>query len=334
MSLTAPVNSGIGTIAGGAPARIRQIQAQLAALSGPKRASSAAATQFASALDAAGATDETAGSASGDRVVTEAKKYLGVPYLWGGTDPTKGLDCSGFTQLVFKNLGYSIPRTSQQQASAGTAVPSLAEARAGDLIILDGGGHVGIYVGDGKMIHAPKTGDVVKISDVWGTPTAIRRVTPTSAPAGLAGALPTQSLLGTAGASQGGDRVRAGVPYAEQFNAAGAKYGVSPALLAAMAKTESNFNPRAGSPAGAQGLMQFMPATARSYGIDPWDPAQAIDGAARYMKSSMAQFGSLDKAIASYNAGGGAVQKHNGVPPFPETQNYVRLVMQRIGEMK
>jgi soluble lytic murein transglycosylase-like protein len=101
-----------------------------------------------------------------------------------------------------------------------------------------------------------------------------------------------------------------------------------------MAKTESNFNPKAGSPAGAQGLMQFMPATARSYGIDPWDPAQAIDGAARYVAGSLSQFGGdVAKAVAAYNAGPGAVQRHGGVPPFAETQNYVRLVTQRIGEM-
>jgi hypothetical protein len=329
MTLTA---AGVAGLPGGAPARVLQIQAQLAALSGrpATAASSATATAFASALDAASAGGS---DVSGDQVVTEARKYLGVPYLWGGTDPAKGLDCSGFTQLVYKNLGYDIPRTSQAQASAGTAVPSLADAKPGDLIVLDGGGHVGIYVGDGQMIHAPHTGDVVKISPVWNGVTAIRRVVSPQATAGASAA----GAAGIAGASGGfnGDRVRADVPYAALFNAAGAKHGVSPTLLAAMAKTESNFNPKAGSSAGAQGLMQFMPATARSYGIDPWDPAQAIDGAARYMKGSLSQFGgSLDKAIASYNAGAGAVQRHNGVPPYSETQNYVRLVTQRIGEMK
>jgi hypothetical protein len=324
---------------GGAPARVQQLQAQfatLAARSGRSSTGVRAGDQFASALQAAGATDASAsGGASGDRVVSEAKKYLGVPYVWGGTDPAKGLDCSGFTQLVYKNLGITIPRVSQDQAKVGTAVPSLAEAKPGDLIILNGGGHVGIYVGDGKMIHAPKTGDVVKISPVWAGVTAIRRVVSPAAPAGATAAVSTQSVMGAAAASRGGDQVKAGVPYADQFNAAGARHGVSPALLAAMAKTESNFNPKAGSSAGAQGLMQFMPGTARSYNIDPWDPAQAIDGAARYMANSLRQFGgSVDKAVASYNAGAGAVQKYNGVPPYKETQNYVRLVMQRVGEMK
>jgi cell wall-associated NlpC family hydrolase len=327
MTLTAP--SGIDTFSAGAPARIRQIQAQMAALAGPRRTTATSSAQFASALDAASGVDDSAGDASGDRVVSEAKKYLGVPYLWGGTDPAKGLDCSGFTQLVFKNLGYSIPRTSQDQANVGTAVPSLAEAKPGDLIVLDGGGHVGIYVGDGKMIHSPHTGSNVQISDVWNSVTAIRRVVPNSA----TGA--TTAARGiTASTGLNGDRVRADVPYANLFNAAGAKHGVSPTLLAAMAKTESNFNPKAGSSAGAQGLMQFMPGTAKSYDIDPWDPAQAIDGAARYMKSSLGQFGGdVDKAIASYNAGAGAVQRFGGVPPYGETQNYVRLVKQRIGEM-
>jgi hypothetical protein len=323
----------LSAVQGGAPARVAQIEAQIAALAGRAGGSSTgvrAGQTFASALQAASSTGDS--GVSGDRVVTEARKYLGVPYLYGGTDPAKGLDCSGFTQLVYKNLGVTLPRTSQAQAGAGTEVGSLAQAKPGDLIVLDGGGHVGIYVGDGQMIHAPHTGDVVKISPVWNSVTTIRRLTSssdTSAVAGAAG-LSTASLL----SGRSGDRVKAGVPYADLFNAAGARHGVSPTLLAAMAKTESNFNPRAGSSAGAQGLMQFMPATARSYGIDPWDPAQAIDGAARYVASSLSQFGgNIDKAVASYNAGAGAVQRYGGVPPYAETQNYVRLVKQRIGEM-
>jgi soluble lytic murein transglycosylase-like protein len=116
------------------------------------------------------------------------------------------------------------------------------------------------------------------------------------------------------------------VPYADLFTQAGAKHGVSPALLAAVAKTESNFNSSAVSPAGAEGLMQFMPATARGLGVDADDPASAIDGAARYLSSLTEQFGSTDLALAAYNAGPGTVRRHGGIPPYPETQDYVRKV--------
>src|SRR6185312_14049010 len=95
-------------------------------------------TNWASAAAAAGlsGTDTdyatgTAGTASEQGVVSEASKYLGVPYQWGGTDPSKGLDCSGLTQLVYKNLGIDLPRTASQQATSGQAVASLADARPG-----------------------------------------------------------------------------------------------------------------------------------------------------------------------------------------------------------
>jgi cell wall-associated NlpC family hydrolase len=125
----------------------------------------------------------TGASAAGAAVVEKARQFLGVPYLWGGTDPSKGLDCSGFTQLVYKSQGIDLPRVSSQQATAGRAVGSLAEAAPGDLLFFDyspsrpGIDHVGIYVGDGKMIAAPQPGDVVKIQSV-GQPAAIRRVLP------------------------------------------------------------------------------------------------------------------------------------------------------------
>lgn len=117
-----------------------------------------------------------------------------------------------------------------------------------------------------------------------------------------------------------------GVPYADLFNAAGARYGVPPQLLAAVAKVESEFNRRAVSPAGAQGLMQLMPSTARGLGVDAFDPAQAVDGAARILKANLKEFGSVDLALAAYNAGGGAVKKHRGIPPSAETQAYVPKV--------
>ena len=102
---------------------------------------------------------------------------------------------------------------------------------------------------------------------------------------------------------------------------------MDPSLLAAVASQESNFNASAVSPAGAQGLMQFMPATAKGLGVNPLDPNSAIDGAARYLSSLTKQFGSTELALAAYNAGPGAVDRHGGIPPYPETQNYVRAVM-------
>ena len=121
------------------------------------------------------------GGADGHPAVRAAKEYLGVPYLWGGTDPSKGLDCSGFVQRAFADVGVSLPRVSADQARAGEAVGSLAEARAGDLVYWSGGGsrpnHIGIYLGGGKMLHAPRSGDVVKVDDVRSAPpTTIRRV--------------------------------------------------------------------------------------------------------------------------------------------------------------
>lgn len=117
-----------------------------------------------------------------------------------------------------------------------------------------------------------------------------------------------------------------GVPYAEQFNAAGARHGVSPRLLAAVAKVESGYNAGAVSRAGARGLMQIMPSTAAGLGVNPFDPAQAVDGAARLLARDLREFGSLDLALAAYNAGGGAVRKHGGIPPYAQTKAYVPKV--------
>ena len=309
--------------------RISEIQARF--LIAPRPSASADWTAAATAAGLTGTTAAaatgtgTAGSASSgsaleDRVVTEARKYLGVPYLWGGTDPAKGLDCSGFTKLVYGNLGIDLPRTSSQQATAGTAVASLADARPGDLVFFDyspgrpGIDHVGIYVGDGKMIAAPQAGEVVKVQDV-GNPSVIRRVLPAGSASAAAAPASAASL--------------SGMPYADLFTRAGSRHGVDPALLAAVAQQESGFDASAVSPAGAQGLMQFMPGTARGLGVDPFDPASAVDGAARYLADLTEQFGSTELGLAAYNAGPGTVRRYGGIPPYSETQDYVRSVMSK-----
>jgi soluble lytic murein transglycosylase-like protein len=110
--------------------------------------------------------------------------------------------------------------------------------------------------------------------------------------------------------------------------AAASRYGVSAALLAAQLMAESNFNPNAISPAGAQGIAQFMPATAAAYGLgDPFDPIAAIGAQARLMSELLGQFGSPELALAAYNAGPGAVSACDCVPPYPETQAYVARIL-------
>lgn len=123
-------------------------------------------------------------------------------------------------------------------------------------------------------------------------------------------------------------RGSAETPFEALVQQAAQRYGIDPAVLKAVIHAESNFNPYAVSKAGAQGLMQLMPGTARALGVqDPFDPVQNIDGGARYLRQLLDRFHSLPLALAAYNAGPGAVARYQGVPPYRETQTYVRRVM-------
>lgn len=112
------------------------------------------------------------------------------------------------------------------------------------------------------------------------------------------------------------------------FDEAAAKYNISVDLVKAVAKAESGFNPNAVSKAGAIGVMQLMPATARSLGVgNPYDARQNIMGGAKYLKENLDRFnGNVSLALAAYNAGPNSVQKYGGIPPYKETQNYVKTV--------
>jgi soluble lytic murein transglycosylase-like protein len=124
------------------------------------------------------------------------------------------------------------------------------------------------------------------------------------------------------------DSARVDAPFSSLIVEAARAHGVDPQLLVEVARRESHFNPNAVSPVGACGLMQLMPATARLLGISNiFDVRENVFGGARYLRQLLdAYHGDLDLTLAAYNAGPGAVQKYNGVPPFPETRAYVTSI--------
>ena len=160
---------------------------------------------------------------------------------------------------------------------------------------------------------SPPTGPVATAGLVQETSTA---------PSGDFGRVLSQTVGGTDTAGSG---------YDPEIASAAQKYGVDPKLVHAVIEQESGFDPNATSPAGAQGLMQLMPATARGYGVtNPYDPKQSIDAGTRYLAGQLDRFGGdVSLALAAYNAGPGAVERFGGVPPYPETQRYVASILAR-----
>jgi cell wall-associated NlpC family hydrolase len=194
----AVLGSGTATSAAGASLATTSTTSAVQALTGASASTGTSqdfATQLA-ALSGAAAVAPTPAPATGPTgadLVAEARKYVGVPYVWGGATP-QGLDCSGLVKLSLSALGVDMPRVAREQMTQGTHVASLDQAEPGDLLVFDGGSHIGIYLGEGRMIDAPKPGDRVRERDVYETPTAIRRVLPTASEAAAAAAAAAPAL--------------------------------------------------------------------------------------------------------------------------------------------
>ena len=134
----------------------------------------------------------------------------------------------------------------------------------------------------------------------------------------------TARTAATAGAPPAGR-----AEYEQAISQIAAEEGVPASLLSALVWSESSYNPDAVSSAGARGLAQLMPGTAAGLGVNIDDPLDNLRGGARYLRRQLDQFGRVDLALAAYNAGPGAVQRHGGIPPYPETQRYVTKVLER-----
>lgn len=199
-------------------------------------------------------------------------------------------------------------------ASLGTAAPALAAGGSG-----------------GAQAVEETASSVASPSSTGGQ--AIEPTQSGGAVASAAGATPAPVVVPGAelvpiAAPAEGPIMGAAVPHGPLIAATARRYGISASLLTALVWQESGFRERARSKAGARGLTQLMPATARELGVRRiYDPAQNVDGGARYLRAQLVRFGRADLALAAYNAGPGAVVKHRGIPPFRETRQYVAKVL-------
>ena len=146
-----------------AEARAQQAQEQAQAAASRRQSAQQVSRSAARASTASTVVDAPV-SGTGADVVNYALQFQGIPYVYGGTDPATGFDCSGFTQYVFAHFGISLPRTADAQRSVGVPVTDPAP---GDLLVTSDGSHVGIYVGGGRMIHAPRPGRTVTVQKLY-----------------------------------------------------------------------------------------------------------------------------------------------------------------------
>jgi soluble lytic murein transglycosylase-like protein len=206
-------------------------------------------------------------------------------------------------------------------SSAGLTAASQAAARVAELQTLiqtvetggkSGKGSFGAALAEATAVEGGATPALGEATALTPPPTSPLPTTTTTNPSAFAAGEETGS-----------------VPFASTIEAACAKYGLNPNLLAGLIEQESHFDPTVGSAAGAQGLTELMPETASFLGVtDPHDPTQSIEGGARLLSEKLKEFGgNTELALAAYNAGSGAVQQYNGIPPYPETEQYVQKVL-------
>jgi soluble lytic murein transglycosylase-like protein len=205
-------------------------------------------------------------------------------------------------------------------SSAGLTAASQAAARVAELRTLIQTVETGGKSGKGSFGAALAEATAVEGGPALGESTALTAPTTTPLPTTVTSTNPSSFAAGEETGS---------VPFASTIEAACAKYGLNPNLLAGLIEQESHFDPTVGSAAGAQGLTELMPETASSLGVtDPHDPTQSIEGGARLLSEKLKEFGgNTELALAAYNAGSGAVQQYNGIPPYPETEQYVQKVL-------
>jgi soluble lytic murein transglycosylase-like protein len=206
-------------------------------------------------------------------------------------------------------------------SSAGLTAASQAAARVAELRTL-----IQTVETGGKSSKGSFGAALAEATAVEGGP-ALGESTPLTAP--TTSPLPTTTTASTSPTAFAAGEETGSVPFASTIEAACAKYGLNPNLLAGLIEQESHFDPTVGSAAGAQGLTELMPETASSLGVtDPHDPTQSIEGGARLLSEKLKEFGgNTELALAAYNAGSGAVQQYNGIPPYPETEQYVQKVL-------
>lgn len=300
-----------------------------------------------------------------DAAIDYALSYLGTPYRLGGIS-RDGIDCSGLVSVYLaqlaarKGLKYSGRVTTSMLvdfARTGTgyglekhlAAVHDGSLKRGDIIVWNdsnGIGHTGIFVGkqaDGRSLvldaSSHRSEGQVAIrgltrSDLLPSQRAAFLSERRLATGSFYVLRPRSNQFNFEAANKYGIQKLAGKKVNPEIvslvGEIASKHGLNEKLLLALVISESGGNPYAVSRKGAMGLTQLMPGTARALGVsNPFDPKENLDGGARYLKTMIQRFGSIELALAAYNAGPGAVIRYGGIPPYRETQRYVRAVLNR-----